>query len=70
MNPIPPKKLFQATVDANDVERAREVKVRTLVCPLDGCAAQPGKRCVLWDGTVSRFSHTARYRAAVEAGLI
>lgn len=54
---------MSATLTAS--EKEREDRVRTLVCP--GCGAKPRERCgSLWAVT----SHTGRYLAAVDAGLV
>lgn len=56
-----------------DEERARELKVRTVDCPV--CGAVAGKACVMGfssNGSVQRgqIGHLGRYNAAARAGLV
>lgn len=47
-----------------------EAAVRTQICP--SCRVGPGQRCA-WPveaNNTQRYSHTSRYNAAAEAGLV
>jgi len=61
----------QHLADVAPVDRAREVCVRMVACPI--CSARAGSYCH-YDGETevcqSAYSHTGRYLAAVERGLV